>query len=251
VASQGVAVVVALDQSSSMNTTDFPAPKPGPPHIARLEAARQTVARFIAGRPDDLIGLVVFANYPDLACPLTLDHGWLIDAVHSVRPAPAGDDGTNLGDAIVWSLASLREASPPRKVLVLLTDGRNQPAVPRPTDPVVAARLARDLGVTLHTIAVGAGVSRRPGEEAANEAEGPDLALLERMARVGGGRAFLAADSGALERVFAEIDALEKSPVRGEVLTRYREEYGPWATAAVALLVLDRFLSAGRLRRLP
>ena len=132
-------------------------------------------------------------------------------------------------------------------MLVLLTDGRNQPAVPQPTDPVVAARLTRDLGVTLHTIAIGA---VKPPEKTgtSSEDDGPDFALLERLAKLGGGRSFVAADSGSLDRVFAEIDALEKSPVRGEVWTRYREEYGPWAAAAVGLLLLDRLLAAGWLQ---
>jgi Ca-activated chloride channel family protein len=246
IAGQGVAIVVALDQSSSMTRADFPA-GPRQPPLTRLDAAKQTLTQFVAGRSDDLVGLVVFANYPDLACPPTLDHGFLVDTVRSVRSARPGDDGTNLGDAIVWSLAALRDAAPPKKVLILLTDGRNQPAVPRPTDPIEAARLARSLSVTLHTIAVGPA----PTPGAAADPDGPDLPALDALAKAGGGRPFVAADANALGRVFAEIDALEKSPVRGEVRTRYREQYAPWAAAALGLLVLDRLLAAGRLRRLP
>ncbi len=256
VAGQGGAIVVALDQSSSMTTPDFPADPGGPP-VTRLEAARRTLARFVAGRPDDLLGLVTFANYPDPACPLTLDHEFLSDAVRAVRPARPGDDGTNLGDAMVWALDVLKDAPTRKKVLILLTDGRNSPAVPKPTDPTVAATIARGLGVTLHTIAVGrAGSIVRVVEpttklEVTSESEGPDFELLERLARVGRGRAFVAADAGALERVFTEIDAIEKSPIRGEVRTRYRERYGPWVVAALALVLTDRWLASGRLRRLP
>lgn len=256
IAGQGVAIILALDQSSSMNTADFPNGQGRPP-LTRLEAAKQTLARFVAARADDLIGLVVFANYPDLASPPTLDTGFLMDAVGSVRPARAGDDGTNLGDAIVWGLDALRGASPKQKVLILLTDGRNAPAVPRPTDPVAAAEIARGLGVTLHAVAVG-----RPGESilgvdpatripVKTEVEGPDLALLARLADLGGGKLFEATDANALQTVFQEIDQLEKSPVRGEVRTRYREEYAPWAAAALGLLLLDRFMAAGRSRRIP
>lgn len=255
VAGQGVAIVVALDQSSSMTTADFP--DPAGPAVTRLDAAKRTIARFVAGRPDDLIGLVVFANFPDPACPLTLDHGFLNDAVRSVRTARPGDDGTNLGDAMVWALDAIKDAPTRKKVLVLVTDGRNSPAVPKPTDPTAAARIARGLGVTVHTIAVGrAGARVRSVEpatkrEVTTKAEGPDLELLERLARVGGGRAFVAADAGALDRVFAAIDALEKSAVRGEVRTRYRERYGSWAVAALGLIVTDRWLASGRWRRLP
>jgi Ca-activated chloride channel family protein len=260
IAGRGVAIVVALDNSSSMNAADFPT---GPetsrdkPPVARLDAARETVARFVAGRPDDLIGLVVFANYPDLATQPTIDHAALLDAIRAVRPARPGDDGTNLGDAIALGIDALRASSPRKKVLILLTDGRNSPAVPRPLDPEEAATLARALGVRLHTIAIGrpGGIARavepRTGLPIASQVEGPDLPFLERLAELGGGQAFAAADADALDRVFRDIDALEKSPVRGEIRTRYHERYVPWLVLALAALALDRLLSAGRLRRLP
>jgi Ca-activated chloride channel family protein len=137
-----------------------------------------------------------------------------------------------------------------------LTDGRNAPAVPRPLDPVVAAGMARDLGVRVHTIAVGRPPGAKLGEgpgppEASDTTEGPDLALLGRLAEVGRGRAFVAADADALDRVFREIDALEKSPVAGTVRTLYREGYAPWASAALVLLAVDLALGLGRLLRLP
>jgi Ca-activated chloride channel family protein len=255
IAAQGVAIIVALDQSSSMNAVDFPSDR-GP--ISRLDAAKATFARFVEGRSDDLIGLVVFANYPDRACPPTLDHAFLLEAARAVRSARAGDDGTNLGDAIAWALESLRTAPPRKKVLILLSDGRNNPAVPRPLDPEAAATLARDLGITLHTIAVGqAGGIIRARENVtqldrpSGEVAGPDFALLERLARIGGGRAFVAANADDLGRVFQTIDTLEKSPVRGTIRTRHDERFAPWVVAGLALLTLDRLMSAGRLRRLP
>jgi Ca-activated chloride channel family protein len=268
-AAKGVAIVVALDHSSSMNTRDFPpepdetstGQKPAESPITRLEAAKTTFVRFVEGRPDDLIGLVVFANEPDLACPPTLDHAFLVEQARAVSTARPHDDGTNIGDAIAWAIDSLRKAPPKKKVLVLLTDGRNSPARTAgrpPLDPETAAELARALGVTLHTIAVGkaGGVVHTPEpvtklERAAGEVEGPDLALLERLATLGGGRSFAATDAAALRGVFTTIDTLEKSPVRGVVRTRYREEYAPWVGLAVACLVLDRLLAAGRLGRLP
>jgi len=254
IAGQGVAIVVALDQSSSMNAVDFPTER-GTRLISRLEAAKITFTRFVQGRSDDLIGLVVFANLPDLACPPILDHEFLIKTVAAVRSALPGDNGTNIGDAIAWGLDTLLIASPKKKVLVLLTDGNNEPAVPRPLDPEQAALLARKLGVTLHTIAIGriGGVVRRidPHLERPAEVEGPNLPLLERLAQLSGGRSFAATDADALDEVFHTIDTLEKSPVRGQILTRYDERYLPWALATLALLILERFLSLGRLRRLP
>jgi Ca-activated chloride channel family protein len=256
IAGQGVAIVVALDNSSSMNAVDFPTDR-GTRRISRLEAATTTFSRFVAGRSDDLVGLVMFANYPELASPPLLDHTFLLEAIGSVRTARPGDDGTNIGDAIAWGLDALLVASPKKKVLVLLTDGNNEPAGPDPLDPEKAAVLARDLGVTIHTIAIGrvGGALRGidPGVRLPDlpETDGPNLELLDRLAQLTGGRPFVATDSDALDRVFQTIDSLEKSPVRGQILTRYDEHFGTWAALALALLILERLLAMGRLRRLP
>jgi Ca-activated chloride channel family protein len=257
VSGKGVAIVVALDQSSSMKTADFPADA-RTRTIPRLEAARATFARFVEGRPDDLIGLVAFANYPDLMCPPTVNHAFLREAVAALRPARAGDDGTNIGDAIAVGLGALVESSPRRKVLVLLTDGNNQPARAHFKNPEDAAVLARDWGVIVHTIAIGRlgdgivrGVDPRTGQASMAEVAGPNLELLESLARTTGGISRLAVDADALDGVFREIDQLEKSEVRGQVLTRYDEHFGRWAGLALALLVVDRLLAQGRLRRLP
>jgi len=254
IAARGVAIVAAIDRSSSMVTPDFPTADGS--KIPRLEAARATFARFVAGRPEDLIGLVGFANYPNRDCPPTLDHAHLLAAVEALRPARAGDDGTNLGDAIAWGLGTLRPTVARRKVLILLTDGINTSAVPRPIAPEAAAALARDLGVTLHTIAIGRPAPPPEAESITGlplpaDAPGPDFARLRRLAEIGGGNAYVADDAGALDRVFRAIDALEKSPVHDTFRIRYHEAYAPWAVAALALLALDRLLSGGRLRRLP
>jgi len=256
IAGQGVTIVVALDQSSSMNARD-PASANTPtdrPAQTRLDAARRTFLRFIEGRPDDLLGLVAFANYPDLLCPPTLDHEFLAAAVAAVRPARAGDDGTNLGAAIVWGLEALRGPGPKKRVLILVTDGRDAPAVPRPIDPRFAAGLARRLGVTLHTIAVGTPEgSQRPAPDPtpAEPTDGPDLGLLRDLAEAGGGRSFVAADPSALDHVFRAIDVLEKSPVLGTILTRYREDFPPWAVTALALLLADLALAVLWSRKIP
>lgn len=256
IAGKGVAIVVALDQSPSMNTVDFPTDR-GTRLISRLDAAKATFARFVQGRPDDLIGLVVFANYQDLACPPTPDHTLLVDLVSTLGPAGPVDNGTNIGDAMAVGLDALLIAPPKKKVLVLLTDGNNEPAVPEPLDPEEAAILARKLGVTVHTIAIGHrggvvhGVDSDTQQPVMAEIAGPNLPLLARLAELSGGRSFVAADADTLSKVWGAINDLEKSPIRGQILTRYDEHYASWAGAALALLVLDRLLSLGRLRRLP
>jgi Ca-activated chloride channel homolog len=254
---KGVAIVVALDQSSSMKTTDFPADR-GTRTLSRLDAAKVTFEQFVAGRPDDLIGLVAFANYPDLVCPPTLAHGFVAETVAALRTARAGDDGTNIGDALAVGVGALVESSPRRKVLVLLTDGNNQPARAHFPNPEDAAILARDWGVIVHTIAIGRpgggilrSIDRKTEQAAMTEVTGPNLELLETLARLTGGISRRAVDTDALDGIFREIDQLEKSEVRGQVLTRYDEHYAQWAGLALALLVVDRLLAQGRLRRLP
>jgi Ca-activated chloride channel family protein len=256
IAGQGVAIVVALDQSSSMNTQDFATDR-GTRKISRLEAAKKTVTQFVEGRADDLIGLVVFANYPELACPPIVDHLFLIESVANVLSARLPDDGTNIGDAIAVGLDALLVAPPKKKVLVLLTDGHNEPAGPKPLDPVEAAVLTRELGVTLHTIAIGRVGGPLPGIDpgherpAQGEVEGPNVPLLEKLAQLTGGRSFVATDADALGEIFRTIDALEKSPVRGQILTRYDEHFAIYASLALTLLLVERFLRQGKLARLP
>jgi Ca-activated chloride channel family protein len=256
VAGQGVAIVVLLDQSSSMNAVDFPADR-GTRLISRLEAAKTTFTQFVEGRSDDLVGLYAFANYQDVVCPPTLDHGWLVDQALALASARPSEDGTNIGDAIVVGIKALLIEPPRKKVLVLLTDGNNEPGVPNPYDPEKAAMLAGELGITLHTIAIGRpggvfhGVERKSDQAYVAEVEGPNRALLDRLAEITGGKGFGAADTDALSNVFRQIDKLEKSPVRGQILTRYDEHYAPWAGLALALLLFDRLLAQGRLRRLP
>jgi Ca-activated chloride channel family protein len=211
----------------------------------------------VEGRPDDLIGLVLFANYTDLACPLTPEHQFLIDTAAAIHVARPGDDGTNIGAAIAKGLEDLRKTGPAKKVLILLTDGNNEPAVPHPLDPEEMATLARDLGVTLHTIAVGrpGGIVRgnQPDTElpVISEVEGPNIALLERLAKITGGRSFIATDADALDDVFQTINRLEKSPVTGEIRTRYDEHFHSWALLALVFLAIDRLLVSGPLRRVP
>lgn len=254
IAARGVAVVIAIDRSSSMKAPDFP---DGTKKLTRLEAAKRTLNRFVAARPDDLIGVVAFANYPDLTCAPTLDHEFVRNSVNSLSPAVGSDDGTNLGDALAVSLQALRKAPATSRVLILLSDGRNDPNVENPLDPMAGARLCRELDVRLHTIAVGdAGGLVREKDPATGlpipaEVGGPDFALLEALARVGGGKAFRATDAKSLEAVFAAIDELEKSPFTGTILTRYREEFAPWVVAALVCLVLGRSFRNGRLSRLP
>ncbi len=258
-AGRGVSILLAVDQSLTMTAEDVPSGDGT--FITRLEAARRTIDRFIMGRPDDLIGLVGFGTYPDLICPPTLDHDVLRALLATLGPARPGENATNIGDAIAWSLQSVLETEPSERVIVLLTDGQNEPdvaATPDWLDPDEAATLVRRLGARLYTIGVGApgGMVRVdvPGTGISYPEqlqEGYDPIALDRWAELGDGEAFSAESAEMLEQVFERINTLEQRPFTGEILTRYREEYPPWVAAALVLLALDRVASATRARRLP
>jgi len=272
ISGRGLAIALVVDRSSSMKTTDFPS-EGGP--ISRLDAAKRTLGRFLEARADDLIGVVAFANFPDTVAPPTLDRRFTWDAIRGIRPAGPGDDGTDIGGAIAWGLGMIRPLPAKRKVLILLTDGRHAPGATRSLEPTVAAEVARGLGVTLHTVAVGRPAKApptppdpeappstdpppkvdpakpTPPNDASLDAEGPDLDLLKRLADRGNGRAFVAADLEALDGIFEAIDALETSPIEGTIRTVYRERFAPWVLAALILAAVDLGLSSGRLRRIP
>ena len=248
-----------------MKTADFPTEGDAPP-ISRLAAAQATLERFLEVRDEDLIGVVAFANLPETIAPPTLDHAFVWDAVQAIQPAGAGDDGTDLGGAIAWGLDLIHLASTAQKVLILVTDGRHAPGSAEALAPTVAAEVARGLGITLHTIAIGrppdpvppaanspAPVDPPQPPPAASQppSDGPDLALLRTLADRGNGRAFVATDSGSLAAIFDAIDTLETSLIQGTIQTVYRERFAPWVGGALVFLAVDLLLSSGRLRRIP
>lgn len=249
IAGRGLAIALVLDRSSSMTAVDG--------ERTRLETALSTLDRFVRGRPDDLVALVAFANYPDRLCPPTLDHETLRVALAGIEPAGSIEDGTNIGDAIAVACDALGPSTSLRKVIILVSDGANDPAVPEPLEPLEAAGLARSLGITVHTIAVGrpGGIVRdvepTTGLAVPALSRGPDLELLRAMAERGGGRSYHAAEAGELPAIFEELDRLERGPVSGYVRTRYREIFGPLAAAAAGLIAIERLLSATGRARLP
>lgn len=256
VVGRGVAIVVAIDRSASMTTDDFTMPG-GETPSSRLDAAKATLARFIAGRPDDLIGVIAFANVPQRVAPPTLDHGFVLDAVRAIRPARGGEGGTNLGHALAQGLGDLQGLPESKRVLILLTDGRDAPAVSdtvAPIAPEEAASLAKRLRITLHTIAVGgpdAAAKLGDPKVAPVDDPGPDFERLKSIAELGGGQAFTASSAQGLDEVFKAIDTLEKSPMVGTIRTRYREGYPLFVAAALACFLGERLLREGLLRIMP
>ena len=235
---EGVDLIVALDVSGSMAALDF---RPSD----RLGVAKEVIGRFIGQRVNDRIGLVVFAGAAVTLCPLTLDHDvvqHLLDQVE-LETLP---DGTAIGLGIGTSVSRLRASEATSKVVVLVTDGSNNTGQ---LDPMTSAELAAEQGITVHTVLVGRGGTvpipvreqdprtgrvRRRIVEVEVEVN-PEL--LAEISRTTGGTSFRARDPQALEEVFDQIDALEKTEFTSTRLVRYRERFEPWALAAFLLLI--------------
>jgi len=240
---EGVDLVVALDVSGSMAALDF---QP----TDRLGVAKEVIGRFIGGRSSDRIGLVVFAGAAVTLCPLTLDHEvvqHLLDRVE-LDTLP---DGTAIGLGLGTAVNRLRASEAESKVIILVTDGSSNAGQ---LDPMTAAQLASDEGITVHTVLVGRGgevpipvrerdprTGRTRRRVVQVEVEiNPEL--LAEISRRSGGSSFRARDPEALETVFAEIDALETTEFTSTKLVRYREKFEPWALAALALLMAGALL---------
>lgn len=242
VTSEGINIVLAIDLSSSMLSEDFQPQN-------RLEVAKDKVKQFILGRRSDRIGLVAFAAEALTQVPLTVDYPVLLAAVDNLQAGQL-EDGTAIGTAIATAANRLRTAPGVSRVIILLTDGVNNRGA---IDPRTAAQAAAAVGVKIYTIGVGSeGMAPVPvgrGLSGLRYEYRPveiDEALLRDVARVTGGRYFRAVDAAALQRIYEQIDQLEREPVRAHTYVRYTEQFAwPLAVALIAL-ALEAALFAWR-----
>jgi Ca-activated chloride channel family protein len=260
----GVALQLLVDCSGSMRVPDF---ELAGRKVSRLEALKHVFRRFVAGgdglpgRPDDLIGLITFANLPDTKCPLTVSHEVLLAHIDALAPARPADDGTNIGDAIAWAVNELGQTEAKSKAIVLLSDGVNEPVrlqrEHEPLDPVHAAAAAGALGVRIHTIGVGGAggvfaVSAKGGRTIEYvRAEPINERLLRAIASATGGEYFHASDTRSLAAICRKLDQLERTPATALLYRQYDELFVPLVLAALGLLCLEQFLAATWLRRVP
>jgi Ca-activated chloride channel family protein len=245
VLTEGIDIVITLDVSHSMLAEDF---KPR----NRLHVAKQTIAKFIQGRRNDRIGLVVFAGRAYTQCPLTTDYGVLATLLEEIQVGML-EDPTAIGTAIATSTARLKNTDSASKIVVLVTDGRNNAGN---IEPKTAAELAAAVGVKVYTIGVG-----REGEVDYPDPRSLtgysrirsdiDEETLKAIAETTGGAFFRAHDPDALEQIFSRIDELERTKRETRDYTRYRELFLIPALAALLLLLAERALVATRFRVIP
>ncbi len=243
---EGIDIVLSLDISGSMLARDF--------QPDRITAAKEVAARFINDRPNDRIGLVVFAGESFTQSPLTTDKASLLTLLAGVKSGII-EDGTAIGNGLATALNRLRESQAKSKVVILLTDGVNNSGQ---IAPLTAAEIAQSLGIRVYTIGVGSvGTAPYPMLDMwGNISFQPmkveiDEEVLQQIADKTGGRYFRATDKATLEAIYDEINELETTKVEVENFTHYDERFAPFALLALGLLLVEFLLKTLYLRRIP
>lgn len=244
---EGIDIMLAVDVSTSMLAQDF---KPN-----RVEALKEIAQRFIEKRPNDNMGLTMFAGEAYTQCPLTTDHTVLMNLYNSVdcNMAMRGviDDGTAIGDGIMNAILRLKESQAKSKVIILLTDGVNNSGN---ISPQTAAEIAKKYGIRIYTIGIGRnGMAPYPlptGGTAMLPVE-IDEETMTKISRETGGQYFRAQKNAELDAIYQDIDKMERTKFNVKQFSRRGELYQPFALAAMAVLLLEILLRTVVLKRLP
>jgi len=248
----GIDLMLAIDLSPSMEALDYH--RANGDEISRVEVVRETVGSFIQGRPNDRIGMVVFAGEAYLMSPLTLDHDWLLQNVDRLHVGLAGD-ATAIGSALAMSANRLRDQPAKSKIIVLLTDGANNSGK---ISPLAAAEAAHALGIKIYTIGAGsADVAKFPTRDMFGRRVYTtipvdiDEGALQRIADVGGGKFYRAKDTETLQRVYKEINQLETTKVAAKHFQNVKEYFALALYPGLLLFGMEILLAHTRLRRVP
>ena len=246
----GIDIMMAMDVSTSMLAEDL---KPN-----RLEAAKNVAAEFIADRPNDNIGLTIFAGEAFTQCPMTADHASLINLLQSVRTDIAArgliSDGTAVGMGLANAVSRLKNSKSKSKVVILLTDGSNNMG---DISPMTSAQIARSLGIRVYTIGLGTNkVAPYPmpvagGVQYVNIPVEIDTKILSDIAAVTEGNFYRATNNRELKQIYKDIDKLEKTKMDVKTYSKRYEAYQPFAIAALIVLLFELLLRTTVLRRIP
>lgn len=247
---EGIDIMLAMDVSTSMLTEDL---KPN-----RIEAAKEVAAEFVSGRPNDNIGLTIFAGEAFTQCPMTTDHASLLNILNNVRTDIAAkgliQDGTALGMGLANAVSRLKDSKVKSKTVILLTDGYNNMG---DISPMTAAQIARSLGIRVYTIAIGTkGVAPYPMPVAGsiryvNVESDVDIKTLSEIASVTQGNFYRATNTGELKQIYKDIDSLEKTKMNVTKFSKQYDAYQLFAIAAIITLLLEILFRSTILRRIP
>ena len=247
---EGIDIMLSMDVSTSMLAEDL---KPN-----RLEAAKDVAAEFISGRPDDNIGLNIFAGEAFTQCPMTTDHQSLINLLLNVRTDIAAkgliEDGTAIGMGLANAVSRLQDSKAKSKVVILLTDGSNNRG---DISPMTAAAIAKSFGIRVYTIAVGTNkVARYPmmvggTVQYVNMTAEIDTKTLRDIAATTDGNFYRATNTEELKKIYQDIDKLEKTKFDVKNFSKRYEAYLPFAIVAGLALLLEILLRISVFRRIP
>lgn len=244
--SEGIDIIMAIDVSGTMLAQDFVP--------TRLEAAKKVASEFINDRPNDKIGLVIFAGESFTQCPLTTDHRILLNLLNEVKYGMI-EDGTAIGLGLANSVNRLKDSQSKSRVVILLTDGSNNAGQ---IAPLTAAELAASYGIRVYTIGIGSrktSQARYPipggGYQTVNIPGDFDERTLTEIASITGGEYNRATDNTSLKAVYDQIDEMEKYHISVNTVTKRKELYLPFAILALCLVGLELLLRRTLLRSIP
>jgi Ca-activated chloride channel homolog len=246
---EGIDIVLCMDVSGSMGSRDI--------LPSRMDVAKEVAVDFVLSRPIDRIGLVIFSGESFSQVPITTDRNTLVTQIQSLESRRYLKDGTVIGEGLATAVDRLSKSNAKSKVIILLTDGKEDAPDTRLIDPLTALEIAKTKGVKVYSIGMGAVPSNiveiagaKPGQK--NPAmDFLDEGLLQRIANETGGRYFRARDKEGLQNIYKQIDQLEKSKVEITSYKRHEELFLPLMLAALAFLFLEILLRYTVLRRFP
>jgi len=252
VKASGVDIVVAFDMSGSMISEDFVVKGE---RVNRFNMARSVLKKFIDQRPNDRIGLVLFASQAFIGMPLTLDHDFLQENLDRLEIGAIEQNSTAIGDGLGTAINRLRDLKAKSKIVILMTDGQNNSGK---LDPLLAAEAAAAMKVKVYTVGIGEqGTAPMPvfmnGQKVGyqNVPVDVDETTLQKIAAKTGGKYYRADNAEKFQQIYAEIDKLEKTDATIKKYTQFNELF-PWLVAGgLALLLLELGLGQTILRRLP
>ena len=247
---EGIDIMLAMDVSTSMLAEDL---KPN-----RIEAAKEVASEFISGRPNDNIGLTIFAGESFTQCPLTTDHASLLNLLQNVRTDIAArgliQDGTAVGMGLANAVSRLKGSKAKSKVVILLTDGSNNMG---DISPLTAAQIASSLGIRVYTIGVGTNKGApypmpvAGGVQYVNMPVEIDTRTLSEISSITEGNFYRATNNRELKQIYHDIDQLEKTKMNVTKFSKRYEAFQPFVIVAVLCLLLELLLRNTVLRRLP
>ena len=244
---EGIDIMLAMDVSTSMLAMDL---QPN-----RLEAAKQVAAEFVNARPNDNIGLTIFAGESFTQCPLTIDHTVMLNMLNSVKCDIAAEgiieDGTAVGMGIANAITRLKDSKAKSKVIILLTDGSNNMGE---ISPEAAAEIAKQFGIRVYTVGVGTNAEAAPYPYMGQIVKVPveiDEQTLEKIATITDGNYYRATSNSKLKEVYEQIDKLERTKMSVKEFSTREEEYLVFAIIAFVAILFEILLRSTILKRIP